>query len=230
MNIARGLALYIVIGGTLMSTVSIAEDPITEIDIDKRETLILGKPPRIEPLGPDDYNKETQQMVAEIRSAIGAPASGEMPEYFATLMRHPELLRNKLALGMMFFNGELSLRDRELAILRVAWLNQAPYEWGEHVKAGKREAKLTSEEIERVTIGSSAPEWSDDDAAILKAVEELHVDAMISDETWGVLSSRLNEKQLLELPLLIGTYQGTAYLQNSVRFRLMEGNQGLRSR
>ena len=66
--------------------------------------------------------------------------------------------------------------------------------------------------------------------AILRAAEELFADAMISDETWATLSKRLDDRQLIELPILIGQYQAVAYYQNSLRLRLHNGNLGLKAR
>jgi alkylhydroperoxidase family enzyme len=89
---------------------------------------------------------------------------------------------------------------------------------------------ITSEEIARSTIGSAAPEWTDQERAIMRASEELHESAMISDETWDQLASRLSEAQLVELVLLIGQFSTTAYLQNALRLRLEPGNPGLSAR
>jgi len=113
--------------------------------------------------------------------------------------------------------------------LRTGWLCKAPYEWGEHVKIGKR-VGLTREEIERVTGGSTASGWDENDRALLSAIEQLKENAMISDETWAVLKRRLDERQLIELPILVGQYQGLAYLQNALRLRLIAGNPGLSAR
>jgi alkylhydroperoxidase family enzyme len=81
-----------------------------------------------------------------------------------------------------------------------------------------------------VTRGSTAPGWSDHDRAILRAVEELRADAMISDATWSVLAGDLDDRQLIELVMLIGQYETVAYYQNALRLRLREGNQGLSAR
>jgi alkylhydroperoxidase family enzyme len=123
----------------------------------------------------------------------------------------------------------LSDRDQELAILRLAWLTGTPFVWGEHVRIGKK-IGMTGEEIERVTLGSQAPGWSPHDAAVLRAVEELHGNAMISDATWAALAETLDAARLVELPILIGQYQALAYLQNSLRVPLWDGNDGLASR
>jgi alkylhydroperoxidase family enzyme len=208
---------------------SVPDESEPAYDTRAREALILGKPPRIPPLEPGELGKEAAETAVILRTAAGSTPSDEVTEFTATMLRHPALYQCHVELALQLYGGSLSKRDRELAILRTGWLCQAPYEWGEHVKIGKR-VGLTPEEIERARRGSRAPGWSEDDRTIVRAVEELHEDAMISDETWALLARRLNEKQLIELPLLIGQYQGLAYLQNALRLRLIAGNPGLSAR
>jgi 4-carboxymuconolactone decarboxylase len=196
-----------------------------------REASITGQLPRIPPLRPDEYTEEVRESTRQLKIAAGLPPEGEVPEYVATALRHPELYRAHTTLAILLMSqGALPVRDRELAVLRIGWLSGAPFEWGEHVAMGRRVAQLTGEEIERVTVGSAAPEWDAHDRAVIRAVEELLDDAMISSETWETLAKRYDEKQLIELPILIGQYLGVAYLQNSMRVRLMPGNPGLTAR
>ena len=61
-------------------------------------------------------------------------------------------------------------------------------------------------------------------------LHELHGDSMISDATWSALAKRLDERQLIELPIIVGQYQTVAYYQNSLRLRLHTGNLGLKAR
>jgi alkylhydroperoxidase family enzyme len=203
------------------------------IAVRHREQLIMGKPPRIEPSQDPEIVEFAIQSTREIRKAVGSSTpvtAADIPEFMTTLLRHPGLFRAFTALSVQLQgNGTLAKPDRQLAILRLTWLCQAPYAWGEHVKHSKR-IGFSSEMIERVTVGSSAPGWEEHEQAILCAVEQLHKDAMISDPTWATLSKRLNEQQLLELPVLIGQFTTTAYLQNSVRMRLGPGNPGLGAR
>jgi|SRR5579859_1183289 len=198
-------------------------------DVRARETLILGKPPRIAPLAPNELGEEAAQSALALRKAASAPLSAEVTEFTATMLRHPALYRRHSELAIQLYTGALVPRDRELLVLRIGWLCQAPYEWGEHVKIGKR-VGLTDQEIERVIEGSTAAGWNEHERALLSAVEELYGNAMISDETWAVLARKLDEKQLIELPLIVGQYQGVAYLQNSLRLRLIAGNTGLSAR
>jgi 4-carboxymuconolactone decarboxylase len=204
-----------------------------KVSMDKiatRQQEILGQPPRVAPLNPHELGEQAQAIVARIRQAAGTPATGGIPEYVATFLKHPALYEKHVALGTeLLGNGTLTARQRELAVLRTGWLCGAPYEWGEHVEIAKR-AGLTSDEIERVTQGSEAVGWSKEDGAILRAAEELHASAMISDETWRILEEFLDERQQIELPYVIGTYTKVAFFQNALRLRLQKGNQGLSAR
>jgi len=166
-------------------------------------------------------------VMMETLEAISRPRPDKISAYSATMLRHPGLYRRHTELALELFRGALTARHRELAILRLGWLCQAPFEWGEHVHNGKHLAGLTSEEIEQLKQGSTARIWNEDDHAILRAVEELVGDAMITDETWAVLTRYLDERQLIELLVLVGHYQGVAYLQNTLRCPLLPGNAGL---
>ena len=86
---------------------------------------------------------------------------------------------------------------------------------------------MTLEEIDRVQQGSSAPGWSEHEAAILRGVEELLSDFAVSDATWQILARTWDEAQMLEYPSMVGQYVVTAFIQNSVRSRLAPENPGL---
>jgi 4-carboxymuconolactone decarboxylase len=125
--------------------------------------------------------------------------------------------------------SQLPLRDRKLAILRTGWLCGAPYEFGEHVAQAKRMG-ITTEEIEAIVVGSGSPIWDDHECAVLEAVEELHENSMVDDETWAKLAERFDDAQMFELLILIGQFTATAYFQNSLRLRLEANNEGLAAR
>jgi alkylhydroperoxidase family enzyme len=200
------------------------------IEFETRQQEIVSKPPRIAPLRPDEIGEEAHAITKRIRAAAGTSPSNDIPEYVATMLRHPSLYEQHVALGTeLLGNGALSARQRELAVLRTGWLCGAPYEWGEHVGIAKR-AGLTSADIERVTQGSEAPGWNVEDRAVLRAAEELHSNAMIADQTWSELETFLNDRQLIELPYVIGNYTKVAFLQNALRLRLGRSNPGLSAR
>jgi alkylhydroperoxidase family enzyme len=203
--------------------------------VDARHAEVLGQPPRLPPLDRAAVADEVQATTLHLTSGVGGAAKpipvDAIPEIMFTMCRYPDLWQRIMDLTIQIQGpaSVLPVRDRKLAILRTGWLCQAPYEFGEHVNQSKR-AGLTTEEIERIVVGSSAPEWDEHERAILQAVEELHANAMVSDETWAQLSQRLDDHQIVELLVLIGQFVATAYFQNSLRLRLESENKGLRGR
>ena len=197
----------------------------------EREARITGASPRLPPMTAEEMGPDAMELVRDMRRAVGLDpeAMTEVPDYMSTILRHTDLYREFGDYGLQLLKGVITPRQRELAILRTGWLCRAPFEWGEHVAIGKR-IGLTTEEIERVTHGSSDPAWEAADAAILRAVEELHADQMITDETWAELAGFLDQKQLIELPFLVGHYHQVAFYQNAIRLRPPPGNLGLAAR
>ncbi|MGB8363789.1 MAG: carboxymuconolactone decarboxylase family protein [Rhizomicrobium sp.] len=213
-----------------------AAEPRNKLErIRAREALILGRPPRIPPLDRQSNAEFIVESAHRLRQGVLGDVPKlpieQVPEIVVTMLHYPELWEAISALSIVFMGKGCKLppRIRQLAILRVLWLCGAPYAWGEHVSHGKK-AGLTSEEIERVTEGSSAPGWNAFESAVLRAAEELHADAMIYDATWAVLAEQLDENQLFELTVAIGQMTNVAYFQNALRLRLSAGNTGLTAR
>ncbi|MEO6091962.1 MAG: carboxymuconolactone decarboxylase family protein [Novosphingobium sp.] len=200
-----------------------------EVGIAAREAHVIGEGPRIEPVRDDEIDASSRAVVDRVRAGAGAGPAVIVPEYMRTMIRHPELFRSQMDMGTTLFGGRIPVRERELAVLRIGWLAQAPYEFGQHVVIARRYG-IDTASIERVTRGSSAPGWTAHEAAILRGVEELLADHALSDDTWNTLAESWDEAQLIEFPMLVGQYVATAYVQNTLRVRLEEGNSGLRMR
>ncbi len=164
---------------------------------------------RIPPLPADQRDERAEELLAPLA------ADGRVLNIFATLVRHPRLFNRWSPFGgVLLRRGELSARHRELLILRTAWLCQADYEWGQHVRIA-RAAGLSDEEIDRVPIGPDEG-WIPLDSALLRAVDELHRDAWISEETWTTLSAELDERKLIEVCMVVGQYHLVAFTLNSL--------------
>jgi alkylhydroperoxidase family enzyme len=162
----------------------------------------------------------------------GPPDDPNLPEglppwnVFTTFARHPKLFRDWLRFGgRLLGRGELPARDRELLILRTAVRCDAPYEWGQHVRIGL-ESGLEREEVDRVPAGPEAPGWSDHDATLLRAADELHDTSTLSDATWAALAERYDEHQLIETVMLVGHYHMVAFALNAFGVELDEGLEG----
>lgn len=166
--------------------------------------------PRIPPLPAADRDERAAELLAPLTN------DGRVLNIFATLVRHPRLFNRWSSFGgVLLYRGELSGRHRELLILRTAWHCHAEYEWGQHVRIAKA-AGLTDDEVDRVPEGPDAPRWSDLDAALLRAADELHRDATIGEDTWGALAAELDERQLIEVCMVVGQYHLVAFTLNSL--------------
>jgi alkylhydroperoxidase family enzyme len=200
--------------------------------VEERENYVRGRPPRLPVLPPEERTERQQQLLDEMSMIVvdGVRKPREDKAAMETMIRHAELYKAHLEVAQKYLSEcDMSIRDRELAILRVGWLSQAPFEWGAHVKIAKRNG-ITAEEIERVIAGSAAHGWSKKDRAIVRAMEELHFSSMINDDTWADLQEFYNDKKLIELVILAGQYKTVAYYQNCLRLPLPESNQGLFAR
>ncbi|MFS0848076.1 carboxymuconolactone decarboxylase family protein [Novosphingobium panipatense] len=195
-----------------------------------RERQILGAAERLSPVGADALDERHFQAMEQLRLLYGHPETVPLASFFANLAHSPEFFAAYIQLGVTIsMHSALPRRLRELAILRTAWLTGAPYAWGEHVHATQG-GLLSEQDIAAIIEGSPSMAWGDLERAVLQAVEELHADALIGDATWSVLAGHLEERQLVELLILIGHYVTTAYLQNSLRTALTAHGRGLSAR
>ena len=176
--------------------------------------------PRIPPLPASEQDEQAKELLAGVQ-VRDAPAAN----IFATLVRNPGLFRRWLPFGGKLLAGKLPARDRELLILRTAVHCNAEYEWGQHRLIGLS-AGISEDEIDRIRAGALTEGWDRFDAALLAAADELHADSRISDATWETLASRYDERQLIEVPMVVGHYHMVAFALNSLGVELEPGVAG----
>jgi 4-carboxymuconolactone decarboxylase len=180
--------------------------------------------PRIPPLQPGELDEQARELLGGSATLADSVGGGAL-NIFATLVRHPGLFRKWLPFGGKLLAGKLPARDRELLILRTGWRCGSEYEWGQHVVIGGV-AGVTDAEIERIKTGPDASGWDEPDATLLRAADELHDDNCIGDATWAALADRYDEKQLIELVMLVGHYHMVAFTLNSLGVQLEPGVAG----
>jgi alkylhydroperoxidase family enzyme len=140
-----------------------------------------------------------------------------------TLVRHPKLFESWEPFASYIFDkSTLPPREREILMLRIGWLYRSVYEFGQHAIIGKK-VGLTDEEILRIMDGPDAPGWDPFDANLLRAVDELHRDAFITDPTWNALAKRYNVEQLFDVIFTVGEYSLVCMFLNSLGVQLDEG-------
>jgi len=148
------------------------------------------------------------------------PDARRVPNVLATLMRHPALAGPFLSYNAVLLNTPgVEPRLRELMVLRVAWRTRSTYEWSQHVRIA-RSCGISAEEIDAIPGGAGADVWSPLDADVLAATDQLLDRYRIDDDTWLRLAECLDERQLMEVAFIVGTYTCLAMAFNSFGLEL----------
>lgn len=138
------------------------------------------------------------------RAGSGEPRDPLDFDIIGVLARHPKMARKFLAYNAFLLQrGELSLRLRELAVLRLAHVRRSSFFWGEHVKVAKA-GGLSDDDIARITRGNT--EFDGADRLVLEATDELLADGRATPVTWRRLVDELGTHQAMELIFVVGTY------------------------
>jgi alkylhydroperoxidase family enzyme len=157
--------------------------------------------PRIAPLPLADWDPE-------LRARFERPAGlGQVFNVMKTLANHPALFRRWLVFANHFlFKSTLTPRHREIVILRMGWLANCAYEWGQHRKIASTEAGFGAPEFTALAEGATATLWAPAEAALIRAADGLYVEAFVDDLTWETLVAHYDERQVLDIIFTCGNY------------------------
>ncbi len=148
-----------------------------------------------------------------------------LPPVLGLLARHQAIAGPWLGFsGALLDDGVLDTRTRELLILATAHRTESEYIWHEHLPmaaaAGVSPAEVDS--IAGWNAGSLDREWSDVDASLLRAVDELVDRHRVSDSTWTALRARFDDEAILEVLFVVGAYSCLAMVLNSAGLSVEE--------
>jgi len=181
--------------------------------------------PRIPPLPPEERSDEVNALL-DAGIAGTDHSLGEL-NLFPTLARHPKLFRKWLPFGGYLLAGAtLPARDRELLILRTSARCKSNYEWSHHAVIARR-VGIEQPTIDRVLQGPDAEGWSAHEATLIRAVDELHDNAALTDDTWAALAGEYDQAQLIETTMLVGEYHMVAFTLNATGVELEDGYEPL---
>jgi alkylhydroperoxidase family enzyme len=114
--------------------------------------------------------------------------------------------------GSILAQQQLSAQLRELAILRVANLSRARYEWTQHVPIAKA-AGASDAQIAALDAGNVTADCFDArEQLLLRFTDELVRNVRVSDETFARLAQQFPPREIVELILAVGFYMLIARL------------------
>jgi alkylhydroperoxidase family enzyme len=160
--------------------------------------------------------RDLSTLAPEDREAIEKNTmGGRIFNVFRVLAHHPKLVKRWTPFaGHILSKQTLPFRDRELLILRIGWLNQAAYEFAQHELIARR-GGLSDADVARIKEGPRAAGWSEKEAALIQAVDDLYENSVVSDATWAILAGSYSCEQLIDAVFTVGQYNLVSWALNS---------------
>lgn len=176
-------------------------------------------PPRLPPLGD-----------AEIPAALSEALGQWRYNLHRCLAHSPDTLMKWMPYAVHVLQGNaVPPREREIAILRVAWNARSDYEWGLHARLA-RSIGMSERDLDAICNGPDDTHFNALERALLACTDELQRGWAISDATYAVLAASLSPKQIVDLIFVIGQFMLVAILLNGLRVPLEDGVAGLPER
>jgi len=173
--------------------------------------------PRIPPRDQSEWDDDVRRII----DPKGERDAGDVFNIFKTLAHHPKLFKRWVVFANhILMKSSLPPRDREILILRIGWLCRSEYEWTQHVRIGKDEAEMSDADMAAIAEGPQSAHWNELEATLMRAVDELHADAMMSDQTWQTLSQHYSRQQMMDLVATVGNYALVSMMLNSFGVQL----------
>lgn len=148
----------------------------------------------------DDLPEEYQYLLDE-------DVLGEI-NLFQTMSHVPRAMKAYMRFGTALWNvGDLTTRERELAILAVARSVRSRYEWHQHVRIG-REAGITTEELRHIARADETP-FPEREQAIMRYAESVAA-GTVTPPLFEAAETVTDTETVVGLTLLAGHYLLTA--------------------
>ena len=170
---------------------------------------------RLEPV-PPPYSEDVTRMLSRLM-----PDGIEPLALFRTLAANDRVLSRLLAAGLLD-RGAISLREREIVILRTCARLGSEYEWGVHAAFFGAKAKLTDAEIAATVreAPGAVETFTGTERLLVRLVDELVDTSFVSDALWAELFTEKSKAALVELVALVGFYHSVAFATNAFRIEL----------
>jgi alkylhydroperoxidase family enzyme len=162
---------------------------------------------------PDASRYECEPLVERIKRERG----GKLLNPYKMLLHSLPVAEGWLAFFTAIRQGaDLPGRYRELAILRIAVLNGAEYEFNAHVPFAVREG-VAQAVIDELRAGRVPAMLGDADRAVLAYADSMTRDVHVSDDVFGRLREHLNERHIVELTATIAAYNCVSRFLEALR-------------
>jgi alkylhydroperoxidase family enzyme len=143
--------------------------------------------------------------VAPLAARIKAERGGKMLNLYRMLLHSPAVAEGWLGfLTAIRQKSELAPRVRELVIMRVAVLNEAPYEFDAHLPFARAEG-ATDAQVEALRAGDLS-RFDERERAALAYTDAMTRTIRVPDDVFAAVRRHFGEPEIVALTATVGAY------------------------
>src|SRR5919108_168444 len=155
------------------------------------------------PLIEEKQHPELSEVIAKIKGARG----GRLINIYRLMLHSPALANAWFDLNQAVRYGtEIDGQCRELAVIRVAILNEVEYIQRAHGPAYALKEGLTPEQVTAVANWQPSKLFTNQQRALLAYTDAMTREISVDDTVFAEVRKHFNERQVVELTMLIGAY------------------------
>ena len=155
------------------------------------------------PLIEEQEHPELSELVAKIKGARG----GRLINIYRLMLHSPALADAWFDLNQAVrYDTEIDGQCRELAVIRVAILNNVEYVIRAHGPAYALKEGLTPAQVEALVDWGASNLFNDKQRALLAYTDAMTRDIEVPEDVFGEIRQHFSERQVVELSMLIGAY------------------------
>ena len=213
------LLVSMILGLSLSAAASAQEKKAQSLPADVNPVSLT----RLPPLKRDDLNDEGKTIYDKIVGTGPAPTTG--PVALSLYSPKIALVFNDLN-GFLRYNGDLSPRHTEVAIVAATWEIQQQYEYSAHepaaLKFGAPQAVIDTIKFNREPMGLSPEE-----TMIIKLSRAIMREHKVSSEMYADAVKMFGRKGLVELVTVMGDYVMVGMVMTTIDQHLPESRPAL---
>jgi 4-carboxymuconolactone decarboxylase len=151
----------------------------------------------------EENHPELSEIIGKLRDARG----GRLLNIYRMMLHSPELARGWFELNQAArYRTEIDGQSRELAVMRVAILNGVDYILRAHGPTYALKEGLTKAQVDALANWRESQLFSASQRALLAYVDAMTRDIDVSDTVFAEVRKHYDERQAVELTMLIGAY------------------------
>jgi 4-carboxymuconolactone decarboxylase len=170
-------------------------------------------PARLPQVRPEDVTDDMREFLSKWTGGVFQGA--DKNPVLLTFAHHPKLadLFSQFNIHLLSTNT-LPVKQRQIAIMRTAWICNATYMWSSHLRTSMR-CGLSPDMYAPIKAGADDPYFTDFERVVIRATEELVQDKKVSDANWRALMREWSNQQMLDFLFTVGAYVTIAGVMRS---------------